>query len=210
MKQIITVLAILISGIASAQYNYEYEILYFDEHPTHPSNQGIMSAGIAEPNVRYLRVNDDITDDIWRLEINTGTETIRYKMTDTYARSLENDITEHNVDGMSPTINSYGPFDLEFVRQNISRRGDLPRYTLRVNRMPRTWTIDFESSSNGRTNWVRYGGSTGRWVDNFPTTDREEQNRDYRSRWDGVNYMRVIVRDENGVERQRTRPYRLR
>ena len=210
MIRLITLLAILTVGMVQAQYNYEYEILYFDEHPTHPSNEGIRSAGLAIPNVRYLRTNDDITRDDLRLEINTGTETIRYKMSDEYARSLENSITEYNVGGMSPDINSYGPFDLEFVRQIITRRGDGGRYNLYFNRLPRTWTIDFESSGNGRTGWVRYSRRISGFVSDAPTHGYELQNRNYSGRWQGVNYMRVIIRDENGVERQRTRPYRLR
>ena len=200
----------------SGQFNYDYSIIYFDQWDVPEGmtpNDGYRLATLAIPGVKFLQRNDDIRRDDVRIEITTsgGTKT-RYKMTDDYIDTIENDITEapRNASAgdpewlQSPTVRNYGPFQFEFLRQDLQRRGDGGRYRLYIRKLPRTYRLRFQRSSNGGDTWTNYTGALGGILNNIPTSGYDITNRTHSARWN-ILRMRVLVLDENGREVQRTR-----
>ena len=223
MKNLLLLLITFVSLTAQAQtgqYNYDYSHLYFDELNVpvgETANDDYYLAAIALSNQRFLKRNDDLTREGIFLEMTEdrqGGPKVLYKMTDEYARSIQNDMTEaprNASEGdpewqQSPEIRNYGPFQFTFA--TLSRRGNEGRYRLSVNKLPRTWRLRFQRSNNNGATWTTYNGvfhPQNGWVNNLPTNGYDHTNRRHDGRWWPIQRMRVLVVDENGVERQRTR-----
>ena len=206
MKQMITVLAILISGIALAQTNeYEYDLIRFDQHRSDATNQGFAWAGLSIPNDRWARSTDDLRGDQFRLELNNG-NTVRYKMTDEFALYVTNDLVDSRVNGQGPTINRFGPFNYNYVElHNAGTR----TFRVELNRLPRRWRIDLQYQDRGETRWYT-SSARPRWFSLIPTSTYELRGRSLTEHWTSSRVVgtRILVYDQNRVLRQITRTIR--
>ena len=192
--------------------NYDYARLYFDEHEQNETNEGLNFAALAMPGVKWLQANDDIRDDRVRLQLHDdGGDTVRFKMTESFitANNVENDIVEHSTAGTPPTINSYGPFQYEFLNQELQGSGTR-RYRLQVNRLPRRWSLRFQYKAAGDLDgeWRNYNGNPPAAIQHVPTWSFEYSRIDRYYSWSSDRAaMRIQVLDLSGNVRQTTRVY---
>ena len=208
MKQMITVLAILITGIALAQTNeYEYDLIRFDQHRSMPSNEGFSWAGLSIPNDRWALSTDDLRGDQFRFELRSSSgTTTRYKMTDEFALYVTNDLVDSRVNGVGPTINYFGPFRYNYIElHNAGTR----RFRTELNRLPRRWTIDLQFQERGDTRWYTSTARPG-WFNLIPTSTYELKDRSRTEYWRANNVVatRILVYDQNRILRQITRTIR--
>ena len=209
MKKLLLLLITFVSFTAQAQYNYEYGIIYFDEYDS-PTNVNYRQAELLKADLSSLKRNDDIRADEVRLSITqTSGNIVEYKMTESFATSVENDMVDSTTSGVGPVINNYGPFQFEIMHQEMRARNSHPRNsTFRTNRIPRRWQIYFEFR-NDAGEWYRPTTSAIVPFNRLPTNgyniDASTINGIFGSNADGwrsINWgtygdaARIVVEDE--------------